>query len=142
MLALFYLGECNAQLGNFDAATNAYAQVFNSPNAGIAARSQAQIGFGIALEKKAAPLTGSAQIALLNAALDNYLAVYNGSNLRDGELSDPFWLKKAGLQAAPLVGLLNNPAAERNFYGSLKTLLPQLAESLEKKIAALPPGAN
>jgi TolA-binding protein len=141
-LALFYLGECNAQLGNFDAATNVYAQIFNSSFAGVSARSQAQIGFGIALEKKAAQLTGSGQSALLNAALDNYLAVYNGSNLRDGELSDPFWLKKAGLQAAPLVGLLNNPAAERNFYGSLKALLPQLAESLEKKIAALPPGAN
>ena len=49
------IGDCDLQLANFDAATNAYAQVF-SPNApaSISARSRAQIGFGIALEKKAA----------------------------------------------------------------------------------------
>jgi tetratricopeptide (TPR) repeat protein len=141
-LACLYLAECNVQLANYDAATNAYAQVFNSPTAGVSARSQAQVGFGIALEKKAALVSGPGQDALLEAALDNYLAVYNGSNLRDGELSDPFWLKKSGLQAAPLVGRLNNPDAERNFYGSLKALLPQLADSLEKKIAALPSAKN
>jgi TolA-binding protein len=141
-LAWFYIGECNAQLANFDAATNAYAKVFNSPFAGVSARSQAQIGFGITLEKMAALVSGSGQNALLEAALDNYLSVYNGSNLRGDELSDPFWVKKAGLQAAPLVGLLNNPDAERNFYESLKGLLPQLADSIGKKIDALPPPKN
>ena len=48
------IGDCDLQLANYDAATNAYAQVVNSPFANIAARSRAQIGFGIALEKKAA----------------------------------------------------------------------------------------
>jgi TolA-binding protein len=138
LLALFYIGECDVQLTNYDAATNAYAQVFTSPFAGLYARSQAQIGFGIALEKKAALVSGPGQTALLNEALDNYLAVFNGLNLRDDEQPDPFWLEKAGLQAAPLVGLLNDPKVERNFYVRLETKLPQLTDMIEKKIAALP----
>ena len=85
-------------------ATNAYAQVFNSPYANISARSQAQIGFGIALEKKAALATARSRRALLKLALDNYLDVFDGNNLRDGEQADPFWVKKAGLQAAALGG--------------------------------------
>ncbi|HEY1490539.1 MAG TPA: tetratricopeptide repeat protein, partial [Verrucomicrobiae bacterium] len=142
LLALFYIGDCNVQLTNYDAATNAYAQVFNSPFARLTARSQAQIGFGIALEKKASLLSGAGQNALLDQALDNYLAVFDGLNLRDDEQTDSFWLEKAGLQAAPLVGLLNNPDAERKFYNNLKKRLPQLADTIEKKIAALPPGQN
>lgn len=142
LLALFYIGECNVQLTNYDTATNAYAQVLNSPFAGLAARSQAQIALGVALEKKAALLSGAGQTALLNAALDNYLAVFWGENLRDGEQPDPFWLKKAGLQAAPLVGLLNDPDAERKFYGTLKKWLPQLADTIDKKIAALSAAPN
>jgi TolA-binding protein len=141
-LAWFYIGECNVQLGNYDAATNAYAQVFNSPSANISTRSQAQIGFGIALEKMAALASGTNQTALLDEALDNYLYVFNGLNLRGDEQSDPFWLNKAGLQAAPLVGMLNDADAERKFYGNLKRLLPQMAETIEKKIDALPPGKN
>jgi TolA-binding protein len=138
-LALFYIGDCYVQLTNYDAATNAYAQVFNSPFAGVSARSQAQIGFGIALQQKATLLNGTGQTALQDEALDNYLAVFNGLNLRDDEQPEPFWLQKAGLQAAPLIGLLNNPHAERNFYIRLETRLPQLTDSIDKKIAALPP---
>jgi TolA-binding protein len=142
LLALFYIGECNVQLTNYDTATNVYAQVFSSPFASVGARSQAQIGFGIALEKKAALVAGAAQIALRDEALDNYLAVFNGLNLRDDEQVEPFWLKKAGLQAAPLVGMLNNPDAERKFYGRLKKWLPQLADSIDIKITTLPPAQN
>jgi TolA-binding protein len=140
--AMIEAGNCNLQMNNLDAATNAYAQVFNSPFAEVSARSQAQIGFGIALEKKAGAATGTGQNELLEEALDNYLSVFNGSNLRGDELPDSFWLKKAGLQAAPLVGMLNDPNAERKFYGRLEQKLPQLVESIEKKIAALPPGKN
>lgn len=142
LLALFYIGECNVQLTNYDTATNAYAQVFDSPFASLTARSQAQIGFGIALEKKAALLSGAGQKALLDEALDNYLDVFYGLNLRDDEQPDSFWLKNAALRAAPLVGSLNNPDAERKFYGTLKKCLPQLADTIDKKIAALPPAAQ
>ena len=126
----------------YDPATNAYAQVIASPWANISARSQAQIGLGLVLEKQAALTTGTNQTVLLQMALDNDLDVFYGSNQRDGETADPFWLKKAGLQAAPLVGMLNDPKKEMEFYKSLEQKLPQLTDSLEKKIAALPPGKN
>ncbi|MEJ0091406.1 MAG: iron-sulfur cluster assembly accessory protein [Limisphaerales bacterium] len=80
---------------------------------------------------------GSEAGDLLNQALDNYTDVLYNNNLRGDEQPDSFWRKKAGLQAAPLVGILNNADAERKFYVSLKKLLPQLADSIDRKIAAL-----
>jgi TolA-binding protein len=138
------IGDCDLQLGTFDAATNAYAQVF-SPNAPatISARSRAQIGFGIALEKKAAAAGGD-QTTLLQLALNNYLDVFYsrvGKNLRDGEEADPFWVKKAGLQALPLVESLgvDDPPT---FFNHLEGLFPELRDSLEKKRAVLPSAKN
>jgi TolA-binding protein len=138
-LARVEIGKCWLQLANYDAATNAYAQVLstNVP-ANISLRSQAQIGWGIALEKKAALATGTNQAALFRLALDNYLDVFD---TRFGE-NDPFWVKQAGLQAAPLVGLLDDTKVEIKFYKALEQLLPQLADTIEKKIAALPPEKN
>jgi len=138
------IGKCDLQLTNYDGATNAYAQVFNSPNADIAARSQAQIGFGLTLEKKAALATGTNQTALLHLALDSYLNVFDtsfGKNLRDGEMADSFWVNKAGLQALPLVEALG-VADLGKFFDHLETLFPQLKDSLEKKRAALLPAKN
>ena len=131
-LAWGEIGNCALQLSAFDVATNAYAQVFNSPFARIAARSQAQIGFGIALEKKAALLKGDDQQALLQLALENYLAVFDSRF----EENDPFWVKKAGLQALPLAGQLG-VADPNKFIDHLEKLFPQLKDSLEKKRAAL-----
>jgi TolA-binding protein len=138
-LALFYIGECNVQLGNYDAATNAYAQVFNSPSANISARSQAQIGFGIALEKKAALAAVMNQTNLLKQALDNYCEVINENDYNQGHgLSfDELWLKKAYLQAAPLVGILYDADRQKNFYAGMEKALPQLADLIKKKIDSL-----
>jgi tetratricopeptide (TPR) repeat protein len=141
------IGNCQLQLTNYDAATNAYAQVFANPDipANISLRSQAQIGFGLAVEGKAALVSGEDRKALLRLALDNYLDVFEtvfGKNLREGETADPFSVKKAGLQAAPLIGMLDDPDAERKFYRQLAKLLPSLADLAEKKIAALPPEKN
>ena len=143
-LAWFYIGECQVQLGNYDAATNAYAQVISSPAADISARSQAQIGLGIALGKKAALAAGAETTALLTVALDNYLRVFeeNEYNLQHGLPADPLWLKKSALQAAPLVGLLYQPEAQKKFYQRLEQALPQLKDLIEQKIAALPPAKN
>ena len=140
--ALIEAANCDLQMNNFDAATNLYEQVFNSPYANVAARSQAQIGFGIALEKKAALATGEEQTALLKMARDNYLDVFDmvfGTNLRADELADPFWVKKAGLQALPLVESFGMGNPER-FINKMENLLPQLTELLEKKRAALAAG--
>jgi TolA-binding protein len=143
-LARVEIGDCNLQLTNYDEATNAYAQVVSSTNASVSARSRAQIGFGIALEKKAALATGSDQTALLQFALDNYLDVFDtsiGKNLREGEVADSFWVKKAGLQALPLVEALGVADPEK-FFDHLEKLFPQLKESLEKKKNALRPAKN
>ena len=137
-------GDCYYQLGDYVSATNAYSQVYFNTNsiADISARSQAQIGFGLALEKIAATETGTNQTELLVQALNNYLYVFDGQNLRGNEQSDPFWLKEAGLHAAPLVGLLNNATTEILFYKDLESALPQLTDSMEKKIAALSADKN
>jgi tetratricopeptide (TPR) repeat protein len=136
------IGECEFQLANYAAATNAYAQVLNTNvQANISLRSQAQIGIGIALEKMAATLTGTDQTALLQQARDNYLDVFDtwtGNNLRAGETADPFWVKKAGLQALPLIEKLGT-ADPNKFIDQMETLLPQLKDSLEKIRASLPP---
>ena len=148
-LARIEIGDCDLQLGNYDEATNAYASVFNSTNADISARSQAQIGFGIALEKMAALATGGDQTNLLELALDNYLDVFDtntGKNLRDGELADPRWVKKAGLQAVALFGTLNdrslslpdlNISTVTNLCQQLEVLLPPAKNLIEKNQAAV-----
>ena len=145
-LAWGEIGDCDLQLANYDSATNAYAQAVHSPFAKIAVRSQAQIGWGIALEKEAALMTGNDQTHLLQLALNHYLDVLYGKNLRDGETPDAFWTKKAGLQAAALAETLGEWTQAVNVYQRLEGLLPQLKDSLERKIRAaqenFPPPKN
>lgn len=135
-LAQGEIGKCYIQLTNYDAATNAFAQVINSTNTGVAARSQAQIGFGIVLEKMAGLAAGDDQRALLELAKNNYADVFFKKNLRDDEIADPFWVKKAGLQAAAAAETLGEWEQAAAIYAELKTWLPGLSDSLDKKIAA------
>ena len=142
-LAFCKIGDCDLQLTRYDAATNAYAQVFDNPNSAADAslRSRAQIGFGIALEKMAALASGTNQTALLRLALDNYLDVFDtwtGKDLRDGETADQFWVKEAGLRALPLMQALGTGDPDR-FIDRMESLFPQSKGSLEKIRATLPP---
>jgi TolA-binding protein len=141
-LAWGEMGDCYFQMAGqpqyahfYDDATNAYAQVINSSQAGAPARSQAQMGVGLVFEKRAAQATGADQTALLQQALQNYLDVLYGKNLRDGESADPFWIKKAGLQAADVAEMLGEWSQAVNVYRRLEELLPLLHDMLEKKIA-------
>jgi TolA-binding protein len=132
------IGDCDLQLANYDAATNAYAQVLNTNvQSDISLRSQAQIGIGIALEKKAALAAGDGQIALLRMALDNYLDVFDtsfGNNLREGETANPLWAKKAGLAAARLEESFQEWPQALNYYRDLTNAWPSLQAALENKI--------
>jgi TolA-binding protein len=142
--AMIEIGNCNLQLTNYVDATNAYAQVVSSTNASVSARSQAQIGLGIALEKMASLATGVDQTNLFQMALDNYLDVFDtwtGKNLRAGEMADPFWVKKAGSQALPLIQKLGAGDPDK-FINQMEELFPQSKDSLEKKRAALPQTKN
>ncbi|HUZ07397.1 MAG TPA: tetratricopeptide repeat protein, partial [Candidatus Paceibacterota bacterium] len=138
-LAQGAIGECYFQLTNYVAATNAYAQVIASPLADISARSQAQLGTGIALEKMAALTTGTNQIALLNQALDKYYDVFKGNNLRkvNGEEADPFWQKEAGLDAERLAENLQEWKPAFAYYHDMTNNWPSLQPVLENKMKNL-----
>ena len=124
--------DCCLQLGAFVAATNTYAQVANSPYAGVGLRSRAQVGWGLGLEKMAALLPAAERNPLLKQALDCYRNLLYTTDF----VADPFWVKKAGLQALPLMLLLKDGDADK-FIDRLERLLPSLKDSLEKKRAAL-----
>ena len=124
--------DCCLQLGAFDAATNAYAQVVNSPFAGVGLRSRAQVGWGLGLEKKAALLPAAERNSLLKQALNVYRDLLYSAD----SAADPFWLKKAGWQALPLMITLKDGDVDK-FFDRMEWLLPPLKDSLEKKRAAL-----
>ncbi|MGC9943575.1 MAG: tetratricopeptide repeat protein [Verrucomicrobiota bacterium] len=132
------IGKCEFQMNNYDEATNDFASVF-SPNApayksaDVSARSAAQVGYGLVLEKLADLATGIDQTNLLKQALGQYLDVFDtnlGNNLRDGELADPFWVKKAGLLALPLIQSLGIANPDK-FIDQMEALLPPMKTSLE-----------
>jgi TolA-binding protein len=130
-LAWSETADCDLQLGAFDAATNAFAQVVNSAYAGSGLRSRAEVGLGLTLEKKAALLSPEEQKPLLELALDCYRNVFD-----DDDVAADFWVKKAGLQALPLILRLGDGDADK-FFDRLELKLPALTEMLEKKRAAL-----
>ena len=121
---------------DYGPATNAFQQVIDSPLADPAARATAKVGLGVTMEKMAQQTTGTNQTALLNAALEQYLSVfYYEKLLRDGETPDPFWTRKAGLEAARVAEGLNQRAQAISVLERLQTLFPPLR--LERKINSL-----
>jgi hypothetical protein len=64
-------------------------------------------------------------------ALDNYLDVLGE------QTADEFWVKKAGLQAAGVAETLGKTADAIKIYRRLGRDLPQLADAMAKKIAAV-----
>ncbi len=135
------IGDCDLQLANYDAATNAYAQVLNTNvQANISLRSQAQVGIGTVLEKKAALASGDDRNALLNLALENYRDVFDsqyGKILRGEETADPLWVQKAGLAAARLEESLQEWPQALDYYRDLTNAWPSLQTSLENKIETI-----
>jgi TolA-binding protein len=131
-LAWCEMGDCELQLLDFDGATNAYAQVLSSPSAGRELRSRAQVGLGLVLEKKAEGLSAEMQRPLLAQALEHYMEVVYTTN----DVADPFWMKKAAVQALRLMPLVKEGDVDR-FVRRVEYWLPQLRDMLEKKRAAL-----
>ena len=89
------------------------------------------------LEKKAALLPATDRNPLLKLALNQYLDVLYTTN----DVADPFWVKKAGLQALPLMITLKDGDADK-FFERLEHWLPQLKDSLKKKKASLAASKN
>jgi len=125
------MGDCYLQLARYDDATNAYLHAMNSTNRDV--QSQAQIGLGLVLEKKAGGLTpGPEQTALYAQALENCWDVLNRSPEEPEQ--DPLWTKKAGLAAAELATALGKWDQAVIIYTKLGTLMPELQPSLARKI--------
>ncbi len=139
-LAWIEIGRCDLQLTNYDAATNAFAQVLNTNmQATVSSRCEAQVFIGETLENKADLAAGDARNALLNLALHQYQDVFYthvGENLPPGETADPFWVKESGLAAARLEESLQNWRQALLLYQDL-TNYPSLQPDLRDKIETI-----
>jgi tetratricopeptide (TPR) repeat protein len=133
------IGQCYLQFAVQDVAayTNAWKSfqtVMDSPWADVASRSQAEVGLATVLEKLAFTQTGEPRTNLLQQAMDHYLNVFYEKGLRKGEQSDPFWIKKSGLEAGRLAESLQLWPQALKIYQRLQAMIPALKPLLENKI--------
>jgi tetratricopeptide (TPR) repeat protein len=141
VLAWGQKAKCLLQLAytatDYEPVTNAFQQVLNSAAADAATRSIAQVGLGLTLEKIGEQKPESEQMAYFEAALDHYLSVFiTPKLLRPGEQPDPFWTRKAGLEAARLLAeKLKRRTEAINILQQLQEMFPPL--HLEDRINAL-----
>jgi len=140
-LAWGRIGDCYLQLAGqdptyFTNALAAYQTVVDDPRAGVAARSQAEVGLGIVLDKQAQLLPEPEQHAMRQRALEHYLRVVYQQNLREGEQADPFWVKEAGLRAMRLAEELQmweQLATDGGLCDYLGKVFPQLSQAMEAR---------
>lgn len=135
------IGECHFQLASQDpkrypAAIEALRKVLDSA-ADISVRSQAEWKLGVVMQRQASLRAEPERSAIEAEALDRYLRVLYGKNLRDGEQPDPYWLKRAGINAAELAEAQKKYDLAIGVYQRLLTELPPLRARLEKKIDEL-----
>jgi TolA-binding protein len=142
MVALAWgaIGNCYFQMGAADRnyytnAMEAYQQVLAPPSiADASARSQAEMGMGLVLERQAQLRGPPDNAELLRTARDHYRNVFYGTNLRGEEVPDPFWLKESGLAAARLAEDQKQWAVAIEIYSRLLALTPALHASLNRRI--------
>lgn len=138
-LAWGRIGDCHFQLAKelpdrYTNAIAAYQLVMAAPLADVAARSQAEWKLAGVFEKIAAARPLAEQPGLLQTARDHYLNIVYGTNLREGERPDPFWVERAGLAAARLLESLQQWDNAVQLYQRLHDQLAALRPSLEKRI--------
>jgi TolA-binding protein len=117
-------------------ATEAFQRVINSPLADATARSMAEVGLGVIVEKIAATKPEPEKSKLLDEARGHYqrVFVYDGF-LRPGEKPNPFWTRKAGMEEARLAEALHMREHAVRVYQRLQEMFPP--ERLDDKIKAL-----
>lgn len=136
VLAWGEMAKCYKQLGS-GSASNAvfcFSQVVTSAGANVAARSEAQVGLAGVILEMAPREPREAQTPFIRQALSNLLEVVHGTNRREGETPDQFWVKKAGLEAGALFERLGEWEQAEKLYGRLQDLLPVLRATMQKKI--------
>jgi tetratricopeptide (TPR) repeat protein len=148
VLAWGRIGDCYLQLAAqdpkyYDSSAQAYQKVIDNARADCSARSQAEVGLALVLDKQARRKPEAELIEARKLALEHYLNVVYGKNLREGERVDPFWVKKAGLEATKLAEELQMWEQAVKLYEHLRQLLPSLTPMWDDKIlkakAHLPP---
>jgi TolA-binding protein len=121
---------------DFASISNDFQQVLDLPLADVLARSAAEVGLAVTLEKQADTRPEPEKTELLNLAKrHDERVLYDNSFLRQGEKPDPFWTRKAGLEAARLAERLQDRENAINIYRRLQEMFPPLR--LEDKIKAL-----
>jgi len=133
------IGQCYLQfavqdVNQYSNAWKAFQQVTDAAWADTASRSQAEVGLATVLEKLALTQTGGTRASSLQSALDHYLNVFYEKNLREGEVPDLFWVKKAGMEAGRLAESLQAWSQALKLYERLQTQIPSLKPMLENKI--------
>jgi tetratricopeptide (TPR) repeat protein len=137
--ALGQMANCHFQAAAYDPSryTNAvqcYEDAMNAPQADAEVRSQAEVGLANALLRQAS-LKVPPDPPLLKRALDHYVNVVYGRNLRGSETPVPFWVKEAGLAAARILELQRQWPQAIQLYDRLQQMLPSLGPTLERRIS-------
>jgi TolA-binding protein len=140
VLAIGEKANCLLQWAQFtkqyEPALKEFARITDSPLANATVRGIARVGMGVVEEKLAEQRTGADQAALLQSALNHYLDVlYFEKDLKEAEKPDPFWVKKAGLEAARLAESRQEWMQAIKIYERLRALMPALGPTLDKKTA-------
>jgi TolA-binding protein len=133
------VGNCHLVIAEADPtryalASNAYERAIQIPTASVSVRSEAEYGLAVVLEKLAAGKTDESRTHLLQAALERHLNILYGTLLREGESADPYWTRKAGIDAGRIAESLQQWTEAKNIYETLLELLPSLQSLLENKI--------
>src|SRR5205807_4605727 len=141
ILAWGQIASCYLQYAtNATQLTNAvdnFQKIVDEPKADIVARSIAKVGLAVVLRKQAEEAPSAEQATdLRKRALDHCLDVFNFKIRRANETADPFWTKKAGMEAAELAGALDQWTLAARIYERLVELLPELRPFLERKLLA------
>lgn len=113
-----------------------YLEVMNS-DADITVRSQAELGLGLVREKQAARAEGTDPMPLRQQALDHFLRVLLGGNLRPGEETSAFWVNRAGLEAARLAESLGRREEAARILETVQRTFPAAAGALAARVHEL-----
>lgn len=129
-LAMGRIGDCYFEWAArspdpsvYDEATKAFQAVLKYPQAGISARSRAEVYLGMIAERTGQPT---------QAALQHYTTVLYDM---DPENFDPVWVKEAGVNAAQLCEKQERWDQAIKIYRRVLTAIPSLRPVIEKRIA-------
>ncbi len=134
------IGRCYLQLGAADPrqlelAIESFRNAVRSEAADISTRSEAQVGLGLALERKADKAAGGERTPLLREAQSAFLSVaVTGGLLRPNEQSDPFWVAKAAMEAAELAKQERWWDEAVRLYERLIEVAPQMRNLWEQRL--------